>query len=124
MSPGAATERLTEEGRTLEGAAQARQLFDTHMPELVPVLDRACRTVRRGKRCRERHWRERVHSPDRTADGRRKRLARRTPPEQDALGRIILKLEQTRLADGPPQAVRGAGVDARTDAINRSQDGS
>lgn len=28
--------------------------------------------------------------------------------EQDALGRIILKLEQTRLADGPPQAVRGA----------------
>ncbi|WP_327360027.1 hypothetical protein [Streptomyces sp. NBC_01296] len=44
--------------------------------------------------------------------------------EQDALGRIILKLEQTRLADGPPQAVRGAGVDARTDAITRSQDGS
>ncbi|MFE5053545.1 C45 family autoproteolytic acyltransferase/hydrolase [Streptomyces sp. NPDC056637] len=31
---------LTEEGRTPEGAAQARQLFDTHMPELVPVLDR------------------------------------------------------------------------------------
>ncbi|WP_327579959.1 hypothetical protein [Streptomyces sp. NBC_00145] len=44
--------------------------------------------------------------------------------EQDALGRIILKLEQTRLADGPLQAVRGAGVDARTDAITRSQDGS
>ncbi|MGW3661062.1 tyrosine-type recombinase/integrase [Streptomyces sp. NPDC005151] len=44
--------------------------------------------------------------------------------EQDALGRIILKLEQTRLADGPAQAVRGAGVDARTDAITRSQDGS
>ncbi|MES4906089.1 MULTISPECIES: hypothetical protein [unclassified Streptomyces] len=43
--------------------------------------------------------------------------------EQDALGRI-LKLEQTRLADGPPQAVRGAGVDARTDAITRSQDGN
>ncbi|MBW8090827.1 MULTISPECIES: hypothetical protein [Streptomyces] len=44
--------------------------------------------------------------------------------EQDALGRIILKLEQTRLADGPPQAVRGAGVEARTDAITRSQYGS
>jgi integrase len=44
--------------------------------------------------------------------------------EQDALGRIILKLEQARLADGPPQAVRGAGVDARTDAITRSQDRS
>lgn len=43
--------------------------------------------------------------------------------EQDALGRIILKLEATRLAD-EPLAVRGAGVDARTDAITRSQDGS
>ena len=31
---------LTEQGRTPEGAEQARQLFDTHMPELVPVLDR------------------------------------------------------------------------------------
>lgn len=31
---------LTEEGRTPEGAAQARQLFETHMPELLPVLDR------------------------------------------------------------------------------------
>ncbi|WP_314219381.1 C45 family peptidase [Streptomyces zaehneri] len=31
---------LTDEGRTPEGAAQARQLFETHMPELVPVLDR------------------------------------------------------------------------------------
>ncbi|MEU3214742.1 hypothetical protein [Streptomyces sp. NPDC006971] len=44
--------------------------------------------------------------------------------EQDALGRIILKLEATRLADGPPQAIRGAGVDARTDAITRSPEGS
>ena len=44
--------------------------------------------------------------------------------EQDALGRIILKLEQTRLADGPCQAVRGAGVDARTDAITHSQNGN
>jgi integrase len=36
--------------------------------------------------------------------------------EQDALGRIILRIEQTRLADGTVQAVRGAGVTARTDA--------
>lgn len=43
--------------------------------------------------------------------------------EQDALDRIILKLEQTRLADGTVQAVRGAGVDARIDAIVREQDG-
>jgi len=40
--------------------------------------------------------------------------------EQDALGRIIIKLEQTRLADGTVQALRGAGVSARTDAIAAS----
>lgn len=37
--------------------------------------------------------------------------------EHDALDRIMLTLEQTRLADGTVQAVRGAGVTARTDAI-------
>ncbi len=42
--------------------------------------------------------------------------------EHDALGRIILTLEETRLADGTVQAVRGAGVDARTDAITRDRD--
>lgn len=42
--------------------------------------------------------------------------------EQDALGRIIVKLEQTRLADGTTQAVRGAGVTARTEAITRDRD--
>ncbi|WP_338703634.1 C45 family peptidase [Streptomyces sp. Q6] len=31
---------LTEEGRTPKGAARARTLFETHLPELVPVLDR------------------------------------------------------------------------------------
>jgi len=36
--------------------------------------------------------------------------------EQDALGRIIVKLEQTRLADGSVQALHGAGTSARTDA--------
>lgn len=36
--------------------------------------------------------------------------------EHDALGRIIVRLEQTRPTDGTTQAVRGAGVSARTDA--------
>ncbi|MFC1403857.1 MULTISPECIES: C45 family autoproteolytic acyltransferase/hydolase [Streptacidiphilus] len=31
---------LTDEGRTAEGAVRARAMFETHMPELVPVLDR------------------------------------------------------------------------------------
>jgi len=44
--------------------------------------------------------------------------------EHDALGRVILKLEQTRLADGTVQALRGAGVEARTDVITRDQDAS
>jgi integrase len=37
--------------------------------------------------------------------------------EHDALGRVILTLERTRLADGSARAIRGAGVDARTDAL-------
>jgi integrase len=37
--------------------------------------------------------------------------------EHDALGRIVVNLERTRLADGSVQAVRGAGVGARTDTI-------
>ncbi|WAZ26280.1 C45 family autoproteolytic acyltransferase/hydrolase [Streptomyces cinnabarinus] len=31
---------MTEEGRTAEGAARARRMFEAHMPELVRVLDR------------------------------------------------------------------------------------
>ncbi|MEU7046081.1 C45 family peptidase [Streptomyces varsoviensis] len=31
---------LSEEGRRAAGAARARRLFETHLPELVPVLDR------------------------------------------------------------------------------------
>jgi hypothetical protein len=43
--------------------------------------------------------------------------------EKDALGRIIIELEETRpAADGTVQAVRGAGVDARTDAITLDRD--
>ncbi len=44
--------------------------------------------------------------------------------EHDALGRIIVKLEQARLADGTVQAVRGAGVAARVDSIIDNQDNS
>jgi hypothetical protein len=42
--------------------------------------------------------------------------------EHDALGRIILKLEQTRPAEDTVQALRGGGVEARTDAITREED--
>ncbi|MDT5326215.1 MAG: hypothetical protein QOF25_3367 [Mycobacterium sp.] len=42
--------------------------------------------------------------------------------EHDALGRIILTLEPTRLANRTVQAVRGAGVDARIDAITEERD--
>jgi integrase len=41
--------------------------------------------------------------------------------EQNALGRVIVKLDATRLADGTTQAVRGAGVSARTDTITGEQ---
>ncbi len=44
--------------------------------------------------------------------------------EQHALGRVIVKLEHTRLADGTVRAVRGAGVAARTDAITDKRDNS
>jgi hypothetical protein len=44
--------------------------------------------------------------------------------EQDALGRIIVRIEQARLADGSVHALRGAGVAARTDAITAEMDGS
>lgn len=42
--------------------------------------------------------------------------------EHDALGRVIVALGQTRLADGTVQAVRGAGIAARTDAVTERQD--
>jgi hypothetical protein len=42
--------------------------------------------------------------------------------EHDALGRVILTLEHTRLADGTTQAIRGAGVDARTNAVADKQE--
>ncbi|MDF3313830.1 hypothetical protein P3H15_54205, partial [Rhodococcus sp. T2V] len=42
--------------------------------------------------------------------------------ERDALGRIILTLGHTRLADGTAGAIRGAGVEARTEAITGKED--
>ena len=42
--------------------------------------------------------------------------------ERDALGRIILTLRHTRLADGTLGAIRGAGVEARTEAITGKED--
>jgi hypothetical protein len=42
--------------------------------------------------------------------------------ERDALGRIILTLNNTRLADGTVRAIRGAGVQARTEAITGKGD--
>lgn len=38
---------LTEEGRSPQGADRARRLFESHMPELVPVLDRLGRQLDR-----------------------------------------------------------------------------
>ncbi|TDC24798.1 acyl-coenzyme A--6-aminopenicillanic acid acyl-transferase [Streptomyces sp. 8K308] len=40
---------LTDEGRTAAGAAEARRLFDTHLPELVPVLERLAAQLDRGR---------------------------------------------------------------------------
>jgi predicted choloylglycine hydrolase len=38
---------LTDDGRTAEGALRARKLFEEHMPELVPLLDRLAEQVDR-----------------------------------------------------------------------------
>ena len=38
---------LTDDGRTADGALRARKLFEEHMPELVPLLDRLAEQVDR-----------------------------------------------------------------------------
>jgi hypothetical protein len=43
------------------------------------------------------------------------------PPQ--LTGRIIVRIEQIRLADGTTQAIRGAGVAARTDAKAAAAEG-
>ncbi|MFD5320398.1 C45 family autoproteolytic acyltransferase/hydolase [Streptomyces sp. NPDC127098] len=40
---------LTDEGRTAAGADEARRLFDTRLPELVPVLERLAAQLDRGR---------------------------------------------------------------------------
>lgn len=42
-----AKEWMTDESRTAEGTDRARALFETHMPELVPVLERLARQLDR-----------------------------------------------------------------------------
>jgi hypothetical protein len=49
-------------------------------------------------------------------------VARRTPPRTGRPGRVILNLEHTRLTDATVQAVRGAAVAARTEAITEKRD--
>jgi predicted choloylglycine hydrolase len=38
---------LTDDGRTPDGAVRARKMFDEHMPELAPLLDRLANQVNR-----------------------------------------------------------------------------
>ena len=81
----------------------------TFLPELTTQLTRTEQLI--GERCeafRARTGQE-ISEDNVWLAGRRQ--------EQDALGQIIVKLEQTRLADGSIQALRGAGASARTDAI-------
>ncbi|KOG60678.1 acyl-coenzyme A:6-aminopenicillanic acid acyl-transferase [Streptomyces griseoflavus] len=76
---------LTEEGRTPEGADRVRALFRTHMPELVPVLDRlAVQLDRPEARAFLTHAALRPFSPACTQIGRNGTLLRNYdfPPDQ------------------------------------------
>ncbi|KWT57168.1 acyl-coenzyme A--6-aminopenicillanic acid acyl-transferase [Streptomyces albus subsp. albus] len=76
---------LTEEGRTPEGADRVRVLFRTHMPELVPVLDRlAVQLDRPEARAFLTHAALRPFSPACTQIGRNGTLLRNYdfPPDQ------------------------------------------
>ena len=81
----------------------------TFLPELTAQLTRTEQLI--GERCQAFKARtgQEMSQDNIWLAGRRQ--------EQDALGQIIVKLEQTRLADGSIQALRGAGASARTDAI-------
>ncbi|MCX4750313.1 tyrosine-type recombinase/integrase [Kitasatospora sp. NBC_01287] len=87
----------------------------TYLPELTSQRDRTVQLVEERQRAFTARTGQPMGEDNIWLTGRRQ--------EQDALGRIILKLEATRLAD-EPQAVRGAGVGARADAITRCQEGS
>ncbi|MEU7260564.1 acyl-CoA--6-aminopenicillanic acid acyltransferase [Streptomyces rimosus] len=76
---------LTEEGRTPEGADRVRALFRTHMPELMPVLDRlAVQLDRPEARAFLTHAALRPFSPACTQIGRNGTLLRNYdfPPDQ------------------------------------------
>ena len=76
---------LTEEGRTPTGAARVRALFGTHLPELVPVLDRlAGQLDRPGGHAFLTHAALRPFSPACTQIGRDGTLLRNYdfPPDQ------------------------------------------
>jgi hypothetical protein len=79
------------------------------LPELRTQLDRT------GTLITERHEAFRARTGQQMREDNVWLTGRRQ--EHDALGRIILTLERTRLADGTGKAIRGAGVEARTDAI-------
>ena len=81
----------------------------TFLPELTTQLTRTEQLI--GERCQTFKARtgQEMSEDNVWLAGRRQ--------EQDALGQIIVKLEQTRLADGSIQALRGAGASARTDAM-------
>jgi len=87
----------------------------TFLPELTTQLARTSQLID------ERREAFRARTGQELADDNVWLAGRRQ--EQDALGRIIVRIEQTRLADGTTRALRGAGATARTDTITASQPG-
>jgi integrase len=87
----------------------------TFLPELTAQLDRTTQLI--GQRREAFHARtgQELGDDNIWLAGRRQ--------EQDALGQIILTLEQTRLADGSTRPLSGAGARARTDKAAASYDG-
>jgi integrase len=86
----------------------------TFLPELHTQM------VRTGQLIRDRREAFKTRTGRELGDDNVWLAARRQ--EHDSLGRIVLKLEHTRLTGGTVQAIRGVGVVARTDAITEHQD--
>jgi hypothetical protein len=86
-----------------------QQVAGSFLPELTTQLTRTEQLI--GERCQAFKARtgQEMSQDNIWLAGRRQ--------EQNALGPIVVKLEQTRLADGSIQALRGAGASAGTDAI-------
>jgi integrase len=87
----------------------------TFLPELTTQLSRTSQLIDERREAFRARTGQELGDDNAWLAGRRQ--------EQDALGRIIVRLEQTRLADGTVQALRGAGASARTDVITASQPG-